>query len=263
MKRGLFRTEAIVLNSFDYGESDRILTFYTIEHGKIKGIAKGARRSKKRFVNNLEPLSHIKLIFFHTEKSELVRVEDSTLLDGFASLRTDIERLSQACYLIELVAEMTREGQALSSVFDLLLAFLEMLSSGAGQEPLLRFFEIRLLSILGYQPYLNGCVSCKGVFGDTADGGFRKFSSEKGGALCTKCSNSSAGALTVSPGTLRLLSMAIKFDTGKLSRLKPDAIFLEESEKVLYAFIKHQIGKELKTKKFMEKMKGPPAGIEK
>jgi DNA repair protein RecO (recombination protein O) len=73
MKRGLFKASAVILNSLDYSESDRILTFYTLEHGKITGIAKGARRSRKRFVGNIEPASRIDLVFFHSDKSALVR----------------------------------------------------------------------------------------------------------------------------------------------------------------------------------------------
>lgn len=251
MKRGLYKAHAVILNSLDYGESDRILTFYTKEHGKIKGIAKGARRSKKRFVGNLEPMSQIKLIFFHTEKSELMRVEDANLIEGFQSLRMDIDRLSQACYLLELTSEMTREGQTQPAIYDLLAGFLKLLDNGGDMGALVRFFEIRLLASLGYMPHLSGCVVCKGAL----EGLDRKFSSEKGGAVCRKCSGSLPGLVTVSPPTMGFLSMALKFDSDKLGRLKPNAAFLNESERLLYDFIKFQIGKELKTKKFMDKLR--------
>lgn len=253
MKRGLYRAEAIILNSFDYSESDRILTFYTREHGKIKGIAKGARRSKKRFVNNLEPLCLIKLIYFQSEKSELVRVEDSTLIEGFQNLRADIDRLSLGCYLLELVSEMTREGQVLSPVFTLLGGFLKMLDEGGEAEALVRFFEIRLLAALGYMPYLNGCVTCKSHFDGEAA---LKFSSDRGGVVCRRCSAAATGLIGISAGTVRFLQTAARFDLDKLRRLKPAQTTLDECEKVMYDFIKFQIGKELKTKRFIDKMKG-------
>lgn len=251
MKRGLFKARAVILNSLDYGESDRILTFYTLEHGKLRGIAKGARRSRKRFVGNLEPASSVDLVFFHSEKSELVRVEDAKLFEAHSSLTSDIERLSQACYLLELVSEMTREGQNLPQVFDLLTGFLKMLEA-TSDEAVLRFFEIRLLSILGYLPHLNGCVVCRGPFG-ADDRVF--FSPEKGGTVCRRCAASAGSVSDISPGTARFLSMAAKFDADKLQRLKPGEAFLEESEKILYDFIKFQIGKELKTKRFITKLK--------
>lgn len=250
MKRGLYRARAVVLNSVDYGESDRILTFYTLEHGKAGGIAKGARRSRKRFVGNLDPLSHIDLIYFQSGRGELVRVEDARLIDAFTGLKGDIERLMDACYLLELTSEMTREGQAHPAVYHCLVEFLKMIEAGSGPEAL-RFFEIRLLSITGYLPHLDGCVVCRGAAGE----GRLYFSSEKGGLVCRDCSGGVAGLIPVSPGTAGLLSTAARFESGKLQRLRPGPAFLEESERLLYDFIKFQLGKELKTRRFMDKLR--------
>lgn len=252
MKRGLYRAEAIILNSFDYGESDRIIAFYTLEHGKIKGIAKGARRSKKRFVGNLEPGSLINLIFFHSDKSELVRVEDVGLVEGFNNLRADIDMLSQGFYLLELTSEMTREGVAMPAIFELLADILKMLNDGYDPGLLARFFEIRLLSVVGYLPHLSGCVVCKK---NGEAGPIKKFSSEKGGVVCSRCSGGLLNLVPISPATAGLLSMAAKMDTDKLMRLKPGASFIEEGERLLYDFIKFQLGRELKTKRFMDKMR--------
>jgi DNA repair protein RecO (recombination protein O) len=267
MKRGLYKTQAVVLNSFDYGESDSILNFYTEDYGKLGGIAKGARRSRRRFVGNIEPMSHVRLVFFHSERSELVRVEEVALVNGFSELKLDIEALSVGYYLLELVSEMTREGQAIGRVFSLLTSFLGMLNSGGEREVLLRFFEIKLLSVLGYMPHLNGCVVCGGpLVADTSGAGLL-FSSEKGGVVCTGCSEyeASAGApygtsatVPVSLGTVKVLSSAVRFDFDKLARLKPGAAFLTEGERLLDNCIKHQIGKELKTKKFLAKLRSAP-----
>jgi len=251
MKKGLFTARAIILNSLDYSESDRILSFYTLEHGKITGIAKGARRSRKRFVGNIEPASLIDLVFFHNDRSDMVRVEDATLVDAHSSLKSDIDKLYQACYMLELVAEMTREGQRIPGVYHLLKEFLKLLEAGAGDSAL-RYFEIRLLSMLGYLPHLDGCVVCRGPF-NTHERLF--FSAEKGGALCKNCSTTAANIAGISAGTARLLSMAARLDTDKLSRIKPGPAFFEESEEILYDFIKYQIGKELKTKRFITKLR--------
>lgn len=255
MKRGLYRDEAVILNSFDYGESDRILAFYTPRYGKIKGIAKGARRSKRRFVGNIEPASLIKLIFFHNGKSELVRVEDATLIDGFHTLKADIDLLSHGCYFVELASEMTREGVALPEVFSLLACFLKALDGGAEPGTLARFFEIRLLSMLGYLPHLSGCIICK----NPNNAGIKKFSSERGGVVCGMCSTGLNGLHPISPATAATLILSMKLDAEKLPRLKTAPSFVEESERLLYDFIRHQIGKELKTKKFLDKMRAAGA----
>lgn len=253
MKRGTYRARAVVLGSIDYGESDRILTFYTLEQGKLKGIAKGARRSRKRFVGNLDPLSHINIVYFHSDKSELVRVEDASLIDAFTPLKADIERLSDACYLLELTSEMTREGQVLPAAYHSLVAFLKLLEAGAGQEAL-RFFEIKLLSQAGYLPHLSGCVTCR----QTSDEKLY-FSSERGGLVCKGCASGLMGLVPVSPGTAGLLTMAMRLEPEKLTRLKPGPAFLDESERLLYDFIKFQLGKELKTRRFMAKLRSAQA----
>lgn len=254
MKKGTYRARGIVLNSIDYGESDRILTIYTLEQGKIKGIAKGARRSKKRFVGNLDPLSHINIVYFHSDKSELVRIEDACLIDAFSILKTDIERLSDGCYLLELTSELTREGQVLPAAYHSLVAFLKLLESGAGPEAL-RFFEVKLLEQSGYLPHLAGCMSCRA----SGEGERLYFSSAKGGLVCRACASGMTGLIQVSPGTAALLSMAARLEPEKLDRLKPGPAFLDESERLLYDFIKYQLGKELKTRRFMAKLKSAQA----
>ena len=272
MKRGLYKTRAVVLNSIDYGESDKILNFYTEDYGKLGGIAKGARRSRRRFVGNIEPMSHVKLVFFHSEKSELVRVEEAALVDGFSELKLDVEALSVGYYLLELVSEMTREGQAMASLFDLLVSFLGMLNSGGERDVLLRFFEIKLLNILGYMPHLSGCVVCGGALVVDDSGVHLLFSSEKGGIVCIGCGEHEAGVdaefdigpsgpVPVSLGTIKVLSSAARFDYEKLARLRPGSAFLAEGERLLGNCIKHQIGKELKTKKFLAKIRTPQRGV--
>lgn len=254
MKRGLYRSRAVVLNSVDYAESDRILAFFTLEHGKISGIAKGARRSRRRFVGKLDPLSHIDLVFSVGSRGELAFIEEASLVDAFNGLKADIERLSEACYLLELTSEMTREGQVMPAVYHTLVEFLRMLEAARCLE-LLRFFEIRLLSLAGYLPHLVGCVVCRGE----ASGVRLSFSSERGGIVCRGCSTGLPGLIAVSPGTTGLLSMASRLDGDKLGRLRPGQAFLEESERLLYDFIRFHIGKELKTRRFMEKLRGAGA----
>lgn len=252
MRRGLYKTRAVVLNSFDYGESDRILSFWTENYGKVSAIAKGARRSRKRFVGNLEPGCDIKLVFFSGGRSALGRVEESTLLDGFVTLRSDVDSFARACYLLELTSEMTREGLVLKRVYTLLRDTLRLLeANGEEMDVFVRFFEIRLLSVLGYMPFLGGCVVCKAPVST----GHRRvyFSSERGGLVCGSCAP--AGLLPISAGTAAFLSMAERFDAEKLRRLRPGTDFLRESEAVLEDFIRHQLGHELRTRKFMEKMK--------
>lgn len=252
MRPGSNTAHAVVLNATDYSESDLILTFYTEEFGKIKGIAKGARRSRRRFVGTLDAPSHIRGVFHHNNKSDLVRVEAATLAEGFSGLKSDLVRYANACCLLELVSETTREGQASPAIYGLLLEFLHLIEAAAHDPALLCFFEIKLMALAGYQPHLDGCVLCRRAF-DPASRIY--FSSERGGTVCARCSGGLG--MPIALGTARMLSSAARLDTDKLGRLKPGQGMLEEGETLLDDFIRHHIGKELKTKRFLARMKKP------
>jgi DNA repair protein RecO (recombination protein O) len=90
--RTLQQTEAIVLRVIDYGESDRIVTFCTADFGKIRGIAKGARRSRKRFVNTLEPFSCSRVHFSRRGPDTLALIEGCDVLSHFPGIRADLEK---------------------------------------------------------------------------------------------------------------------------------------------------------------------------
>src|SRR3972149_7479720 len=189
MRKGHYSTEAIILNSFDYGESDRILSFYAKEFGKFRGIAKGARRSKRRFGGNICPPSHVDAVFYRGN-GELAIVEEASLVYGFPELKGDISRYADSCYILELVNEMTRDGgHPNPELFEVLLCFLKLVDFSGPSKSLLRFYEIKLLDTLGYMPHLSGCVVCRGDF----SGGMVFFNSEKGGAVCGACSGRLVG----------------------------------------------------------------------
>src|SRR4030043_2225058 len=115
-----FTTNAIVIRSHHYGESDKIVTFFTKDFGKIKGIAKGARRSKKRFQNALDLFSHLRLIFFDKEGMGLVRAEGCDIINSFPKIREDLKKIFYGNYFLELANEMAGEREGNQEVFELL-----------------------------------------------------------------------------------------------------------------------------------------------
>ncbi|OGQ27673.1 MAG: DNA repair protein RecO [Deltaproteobacteria bacterium RIFCSPHIGHO2_02_FULL_42_44] len=248
---GHFKTEAIVLKSMDYGESDRIITFYTLEFGKVKGIAKGARNSKKRFVNNLEPFSYINLLFFQKQGRDLVIVEQAEVIRRFDTLTADLERFAFACYCLELLNEMTLEEQKNIKVFELLVKFLIMLNGGAGIKTIVMFFQIKLFSLLGYYPHLDTCIVCKNI---PTDDNKVFFSTARSGILCFVCGDQEKSLIPVSQGTVKFLILAARIDIEKAERIDMAEWAAKECEKVIGDFIIHHLGKELKSKKFIEKI---------
>jgi len=157
------RTAAFVLRVLDYGESDRIVTFYTEDFGKLKGIAKGAKRSRRRFANALEPFSCLEILFSRRGRDGLALIEDSTPICHYASLRADLERTLIASYLIDLTDQFTLEGKRQADIYRLLAGFLDLVAQGPALESLWRFFELRLLKLTGYEPVLDRCLACRSL----------------------------------------------------------------------------------------------------
>jgi DNA repair protein RecO (recombination protein O) len=229
--RTQYRTEAIVLRLFDYGESDRIVTFSTSEYGKLRGIAKGARRSKKRFANALEPFSRLQILFSRRDPEGLSLIEGAEVVSHFPHIRADLEKTLMASYLIDLTDQFTPEDKKNETLFTLLNAFLGMIESGPVTESLLRFFEIRLLKLAGYDPVL-----------DTY-----RFHAADGGLHCTSCRPETPEAFPVSLGTIRTLQMGRELESDLLGRLLLSGQAADESRQLLARFIRHILGKELKS----------------
>ena len=243
----LFTTHAIVIRSLNYGESDKIITFFTRDYGKLRGIAKGARRSKKRFQNVLGLFSHLRLIFFDREGMGLVRVESGDLLNPFPHIREDLKRIYYGNYYLELVNEMAGDREAHPEAFDLLLSFLMDLDQNEPAEEQLRMFEIRMLSLFGYRPHLIHCGSCQRNWEELRGAASLFFSLEKGTLICERCFKEGERLIPISLGTARLIDQVAQLQLSKLSRLRFTFQALVESREILPRFITHQLGKELKS----------------
>ncbi len=257
MNTGYNKSLAIVIDTIDYGESDRIITFYTPGDGKLKGVAKGARRSRRRFVNSLDPFSLGEIIFFYKEGRDLVRIDDSKPRYHFGGIKGDIGRLPYGSYMLEFVREMTRERQANGRIFNLLLRFLRMLEDGEQPDKVIVCFNMRLFAALGYLPSLGKCVLCSGI----PDREMYSFSSRDGGIICGSCGEKRpGGCISISGGTVKFLMASSRMELDKIGRLVPSPSILEEGNRVLRDFLRYQLGKELRTVRFIDEIGGltPP-----
>jgi DNA repair protein RecO (recombination protein O) len=238
------QTEAIVLRLLDYGESDRIVTFCTADFGKIRGIAKGARRSRKRFVNALEPFCRSRIFFSRRGPDSLALIEGCDVLSHFPAIRADLDKTLAASCLIDLTDQFTPEDKKNEASFFLLLDFLQLLEGSVMTDALLRFFEIRLLRISGYDPVLDRCLYCKTPIGKQAA---YRFDAAKGGLTCNVCGPGSRDAIPVSLGTIRTLLLGREMEIGRLGRLLLSGQSADESRRLLAHFIRHILGRELKS----------------
>jgi DNA repair protein RecO (recombination protein O) len=247
-----YKTDHILLRSIPYGESDRIVTFFTQEYGKVKGMAKGARRSRKRFVNALENFSCGQLMFSRKNREGLAWIEACDVRNHFPGIRADMDKTLTASYFIELVDAFTLEGKKNEGLFSLLLDFLHHLDGGSSSEGLVRIFELRLLKHLGYEPVLDRCVGCRTrleemgrIFFDPLEGGIR----------CGACAPPTRNLYSMMQGTVKTLLLGKETETARLHRLVFSGAALMESRKALTAFIHHLLGKELRSLNVLNEIK--------
>jgi DNA repair protein RecO (recombination protein O) len=237
------RSEAIILRTRDHGESDRLVSFLAGGYGKLTGIAKGARRSKKRFVHTLEPLSLVHMTFVERASSGLVRIDASELRNPFTALRQDLARLGYASLGAELVLELAPEREANPALFALLAQYLERLEAGGDPETLALLFQARILSLSGFGPNLQRCNRCGEE--PTVPGEWY-FSVSRGALLCP-AHRSGGGITPLSPGTILILRQAQRLPLEKLWRLRFHPQSRAECRTLLLGLIRHHLEKDLKS----------------
>jgi len=236
------RTEAIVLRRKDHGESDWIVTLFTRDFGKIKGIAKGARRSRRRFANTLDDFCCLNLIFSQRGRGSLVFLESSDIVEHFGEIRLCVEKTALASYLVELLDAFTPEGKPNRELYETLRGFLILLNAGAPMGNLARFYEIRLLAACGYDPALDRCARCGTTMASAPS---LVFHAAEGGVLCPACLPAGPPGLPLSQGAAKTLLLAKRLPIPRLVSLSLTPQTARETEEILGVFVNHLLGREL------------------
>src|SRR3990170_5345430 len=128
---GLGRSTAVVIGSFPIGESDRVVTFYSREHGKIRGVARAARRIRSRFGGALELFTQGELVFFDTGRSDLLRIDHFDIVRPFNRVRESLDSLGHAAWIAECVTRLTADHDRHPALYGLLARSLRALDGAA------------------------------------------------------------------------------------------------------------------------------------
>ena len=246
------KTTGFVLRTLSYGESDLIVTFLSNEFGKLKGIAKGAKRSKKRFANVFEPFSLTNIIFTRKSRDMLAFIEACEIIDHYAAIRLDLDKTVIASYFIDLADHFSPEGKKNEKVFELLQTFLALLGSQKASDALVRFFEMRLLKLAGFEPTLDHCITCRAP---VTNGSVYYFHAQEGGIKCTQCAKPERYDQSVSAGTVRTLLLGKDMDIDKIKLIALSDSLAMESRNILVGFISHVLSREVKSLRVMEQVR--------
>jgi DNA repair protein RecO (recombination protein O) len=195
-------SRAIVLRWRAYGESDKIATFLTEDFGKLTGIAKGAKNSRRRFANSLEPLARVRVHFRQKPSANLAFLESCELLSSTAAF-SDPARFAYASYLVELADQMTLEDDPVRSLYALLDEALAALEHGPATAAFLRGFELQLLTRAGFEPHLDSCTRCGRRW---PEGEPVALSLSHGTFACTQCRREEDGTVAIEAALLPRLA---------------------------------------------------------
>ena len=237
--------EAVVLRHADWGEADRVLTLYARQAGKLRAVAKGARKLHSRKAGHLEPFTHVKLLL--ARGREFWIVTQAETVNAFLPVREDLVRTGYAAYLTELLDRFTYEEGESAGLFNLLVDGLGRVADFDDPFIAVRYYEIRLLDLVGFRPELFHCVGCR----EEIRAEDQYFDANAGGAVCPRCAPRHPAARPVSREALRFLRHLQRSSFAEAQRAVPPAGVRAEMENLLNYYLTYLLERRLNTPHFI------------
>lgn len=241
------RTSGIILKGFDFKEADQIITLFSREMGKISAIAKGVKKPKSSLRGLVQPFCHSDL--YLVPSGGMYIITQGKIIDFFGEVREDLDKTIQALYIMELLDKSLPDRDPNPPLYTMTLKVLSFLGLHTVSSLSMRFYEIKLLSLLGYEPVLGRCAVC-----DAKDA-LSKFNPAQGGVLCPVCASSNGG-LKVSPATLAALRTLQQKDLQLLPRMRLSPTMEMEMEAILEAYLEYYLERRLNLKDLVKGLKG-------
>ncbi len=250
-------TDAIVLRLVPYRDADVIATLFSRELGKFSGLARAARKSRRRFGGALGMLTVIRAELAAKRRGQLWTLRSAQPVEMFASLAADMAAFAHANYATELVRELTADEHAEPELYDLLLELYRQLGNGAAVT-VLRAFELQLLQQLGLMPMLDHCATCGSGDPELLDD-LAVLDPAKGGVLCANCSGRYRG-----PGARALAGPARRFllaaqaapSLAEARDISVEPAVAAAARDALLSSLLAHVGKSLRSLEFINKLSG-------
>jgi len=246
-----FLTESVILKGRDYGEADRILIVFSREKGKLSCIAKSARKPKSNLRGATQLFCHSRLSL--SGSKGLLTVTQGETMDSFWGLRDNLDKIAYASYLAELVDGALPEGKPQEKLFILLVAAFTLLDAVEDHELIARYFELKLLGILGYKPQLSSCTVCgRGLAGS-------RFSllPSRGGIVCASCNRLSDDGIPMSNGAIATMERMFHQELPKWFNLKLGPAYRQELENAIGIYMDYYLERSHRAKEVLNKFTAP------
>ncbi len=245
----VYRTEAIVLRRTDFGEADRLLTVFTPQRGKLRLVAKGARKPSSRKSGHVELFSRSQ--FLVAAGRELDIVTQAETIEPFLAVREDLARTTYAYYVAELADAFTAERDENRPLYDLLVDALGWLGQADDLALVARYYELHLLGLVGYQPQLFVCGGCKEQIRPEVN----YLSSAEGGVFCAKCGHDRLGMSELSVNGLKVLRFLQTRDWETCRLLRLSAASHAEVEELMNGYITYHLEHKIHSVDFIHRLR--------
>ena len=239
------RVEALVLHHKDFGEADRMVTLFSREQGKLRTIAKGVRKPKSRKAGHLEPFTRAALQL--ARGRGLWIITQAETVEAYLEIGQDLLLTGYASCVIEVLDRFTYEEGQNPQVYTLLVQTLGRLASGDEPFMAVRYYEIRLLELLGFRPQLFNCVRCSSDIRPQN----QFFSAEMGGVVCPDCSQGISPLRAVSLEGLRFLRHFQRSSYEQAVRASIPAPVQAELEGLLQYYMTYLLERNLNSPSFL------------
>lgn len=240
------KCEGIVIRTTQYGETNKIVTLYTREWGKVGVMARGAKKPKSRLASITQPFTYG--YFLIQKTSGIGGLEQGEAISSMRGIKEDIFKTAYAAYILELLDKAVDNQQPNPFLFELALQVLQFINDEEELEIITYIFEMKMLNVFGLYPKLDGCTICSNTEGKFA------FSIREGGFLCHRCFEKDPYALKISNSTVKLLRLFYYFDLNRLGKISVKEETKKELKKVISTYYDEYSGLQLKTKRFLNQM---------
>ena len=243
----IIKTEAIVLKRWPLRETSLLVNFYTRDSGKVTGELKGVRTDPRKFASPVDIFSYNDIIYYQKKNSSVHLVSQCDLRSAYPRIRSDLRLIGLASSVCELLDGIMAAEDANAQIFALALDCLAELENAGHPEKIMSIFKIKMLSLSGFKPHIDSCVSC----GDVSAGQYR-FSMGLGGLLCGRCRQKDTSTRQIFMGTVASIKHIEKNDFRNSLKLGLNPQIKRELDFVLNSFLDYHLGKRLKSEKVLK-----------
>ena len=233
----------------EFGESDLLISFFTRDRGQVRGVAKGGRRSCKRFVNCLDLFTLVKLEYGLSREGTLPLLQSGRLIDGYPNLRGNFSAISIASFMVEITEILYPQGVVEERAFHLLKEAFAGLSGGVKAPVVALLFEGKSLALSGFGIDTEKCCHC----GRSYKGeGRAVFVPKKGGISCLQCGKPSPRNPVLTPDGIRVLAMIQNKNMNDVKEVMVPDRLVRELKPVMKLHREYHLERPLKTAKYVD-----------